>query len=723
MAISKIQQSQISGSLSQDDSLAAGSGLAGKSTLKGDLDALRSQMKRIIGKDSWYSALEGSQDLADIYAAVRMTGANADFQGTLDVTGAATLDSSLSVVGVANLQGLVDVGGALYVDGAAGLSGSLAVAGAAALGSSLAVTGVADFSDSVYIDGSAGITGSLAVGGTLSAGATLLSSVTVSGATALNGGLTMDTNKFVVADGTGNVTTQGTLGVAGAANFSSTLSAGASTLSSLVVTTNGSIGGTLGVAGIAQFTNPTNFINGVFITGSSGLNVGDDLSVPQFQVERDGSMVVKAASSMQSLSITGSAGLAVSGPATIGSTLGVTGAATFSSTLQAGASTLASAGITGNATVGGTLGVTGAVTLSSTLQAGASSLASLGVAGSSALAGALSVAGASSLNSLAVTGSAGLAVASAADFNGGVTANSIKLDGDVAQRLYIVDSDGSIKDESKLVFDGSDLAIIGGLRVSGNAQVDGDLLVKGAFTYIETENMKVKDAFIYLATGSNGSVDSGLVLSKGAGASHDLILGQDGGAGEVIFAKVAHNSVGDSPADLNGADLVPAWMSSMKLGAVEGSLSGSLAASAAGLSLSSAAGKEIAISAASDLKLAANGNAAISFAAAEQVPNASFAASTVVGMLNELRIDLDNASAGGNVSKAAYSGSQVAAGVLSFAGQQTLASANHKLVDVFLNGVLMAPGYDLTAITTTSVTFHASISFIADDVIVVVARG
>jgi hypothetical protein len=316
-----------------------------------------------------------------------------------------------------------------------------------------------------------------------------------------------------------------------------------------------------------------------------------------------------------------------------------------------------------------------------------------------------------------------MAVAGPADFNGGVTANSIKIDSDVAQRLYIVDSDGSIKDESKLVFDGSDLSITGGLRVSGNAQVDGDLLVKGAFTYIETENMKVKDAFIYLATGSNGSVDSGLVLSKGAGASHDLILGQDGGAGEVIFAKVAHNSAGDSPADLDGAALVPAWMSEVKLGAAEGSLSGSLKHNSVGIQLESAAGKELSLSAAADLKLAANGNAAISFADAAQVPDASFQASTVVGMLNELRIDLDNASAGGNVSKAAYSGSQVAAGVLSFAGQQTLASANHKLVDVFLNGVLMAPGYDLTAITTTSVTFDGSISFTADDVIVVVARG
>ena len=94
-------------------------------------------------------------------------------------------------------------------------------------------------------------------------------------------------------------------------------------------------------------------------------------------------------------------------------------------------------------------------------------------------------------------------------------------------------------------------------------------------------------------------------------------------------------------------------------------------------------------------------------------------------MLNELRSDLDAASAGGNLTKQAYSGSSVSANALDFSGQVTLSSADYKLVDVFLNGVLMAPGYDLTAITTTSVTFDASIasSLIADDVIVVVSRG
>ena len=59
--------------------------------------------------------------------------------------------------------------------------------------------------------------------GTISSGSSTLSSLTVSGATALNGGLSMDTNKFTVADTSGNVATAGTLDVTGASTLSSTL--------------------------------------------------------------------------------------------------------------------------------------------------------------------------------------------------------------------------------------------------------------------------------------------------------------------------------------------------------------------------------------------------------------------------------------------------------------------------------------------------------------------
>ena len=47
----------------------------------------------------------------------------------------------------------------------------------------------------------------------------LVTTLTVSGATALNGGLSMDTNKFTVADTSGNVATAGTLDVTGSFYF------------------------------------------------------------------------------------------------------------------------------------------------------------------------------------------------------------------------------------------------------------------------------------------------------------------------------------------------------------------------------------------------------------------------------------------------------------------------------------------------------------------------
>jgi hypothetical protein len=127
--------------------------------------------------------------------------------------------------------------------------------------------------------------------------------------------------------------------------------------------------------------------------------------------------------------------------AATGTSLSMTGnlsaaAGTFSSTLAAGASTLASASITGTASVGGTLGVTGATTLSSTLTAGTSTLTSLSVTnnetvggtlgvtgdvavntnkftvaattGNTAIAGTLGVTGATTLTSLTTTGAATL---------------------------------------------------------------------------------------------------------------------------------------------------------------------------------------------------------------------------------------------------------------------------------------------------------------------------
>lgn len=85
-------------------------------------------------------------------------------------------------------------------------------------GGSLDINGVADISDLLTLHTGANVAGAINhTSGIL----------TVTGATKLNGGLTMDTNKFTVADTSGNVGTAGTLAVAGNTTITSALQANA----------------------------------------------------------------------------------------------------------------------------------------------------------------------------------------------------------------------------------------------------------------------------------------------------------------------------------------------------------------------------------------------------------------------------------------------------------------------------------------------------------------
>jgi len=73
-----------------------------------------------------------------------------------------------------------------------------------------------DFAAGIKVNGTEVINSSGSYVGALSGSTAALSStLTVTGATALNGGLTMDTNKFSVADTSGNTLIAGTLGVTG----------------------------------------------------------------------------------------------------------------------------------------------------------------------------------------------------------------------------------------------------------------------------------------------------------------------------------------------------------------------------------------------------------------------------------------------------------------------------------------------------------------------------
>jgi hypothetical protein len=102
----------------------------------------------------------------------------------------------------------------------------------------------------------------------LASGATSSASLTVSGATALNGGLTMDTNKFTVADASGDTVIAGTLAVTGAQTMTGLLNANGG----IAVDTNAfTVADTTGITVIAGLLNA----NGGIAVDTSAFTVAD----------------------------------------------------------------------------------------------------------------------------------------------------------------------------------------------------------------------------------------------------------------------------------------------------------------------------------------------------------------------------------------------------------------------------------------------------------------
>jgi hypothetical protein len=172
------------------------------------------------------------------------------------------------------------------------------------------------------------------------------------------------------------------------------------------------------------------------------------------------------------------------------------------------------------------------------------------------------------------------------------------------------------------------------------------------------------------------------------------MIAQDGGAGEFVFAKVGHddhdNVDSDNVVPVNGAELVSAWMSELKVGASEGSLSGSFAAVAGGAVLSGTA--DLTLSATTDLLLGANGQTAISFIESGEYAafNAQFPGSSLVAAI---------VAAGGNFKQDSFLPGVVAANtaisfstaVGSLRASSVADDAAKKLaMDVYLNGVRLA---------------------------------
>jgi hypothetical protein len=303
----------------------------------------------------------------------------------------------------------------------------------------------------LFLSGGIAAAGNVTIGGTLTttAGTALNSTLTVTGVTALNGGLTMDSNKFTVADGTGNTAIAGTLAVTGNATAAGTLGVTGNTTvgGTFGVTGNATVGGTLGVTG-AVTANAGVIVDNITIDGTE-----IDLSSGDLTVDVEGDILLNAKGGdifLQADTATFGSLTNTGGNLIIKS--GTTTAATFSGA---------------NVDFAGTVDVTGAATLDSTL----------------AVAGILSP-------------------ATHVDMT---DAGQIKLGTDDDMLVYHDGSNGYVTNGTgilKVATENSGIAVTIGhttseVTIGDNLVITGNLTVNGTQTVVDTVTMNAANAVVF----------------------------------------------------------------------------------------------------------------------------------------------------------------------------------------------------------------------------------
>jgi len=131
------------------------------------------------------------------------------------------------------------------------------------------------------------------------------------------------------------------------------------------------------------------------------------------------------------------------------------------------------------------------------------------------------------------------------DVNGAVlSASQIKIDGDVAGRLYVVGGQGQIKDEDKITFDGTKFSVTGGVDASGTIEaakmmIDGDTATR---LYIVDNDGSMKDEAKLLFDGAKLAVDGGVDASGTVEAAAVKI---DGDTAQRLYIVDADGSMKD----------------------------------------------------------------------------------------------------------------------------------------------------------------------------------
>jgi len=404
--------------------------------------------------------------------------ANATVAGTLDVTGAVTIAGNTTIGNASSDTVTVTADVASPLIPSADATYDLGASGSEWR--------------NVYVDGTAYVD-------TLEVheNSTLTGALTVAGVTALNGGLTMDSNKFTVANTSGNTAIAGTLAVTGTSALTGNVTAGGT----LGVTGNATVGGTFAATGAvtadAGISVDNITIDGTEIDLSSGdltVDVAGDIIL-----DADGGDVLIKDGGTQYAALTNTSGNLIVKS-------GSTTAATFSGA---------------NVDFAGTVDVTGAGTFDSTV----------------AVAGVLSPA-----THVDMPDSANIKLG---------TGDDLELYHD-GSNSYIKNSTGALK----VATEDSGIAVTIGhttseVTVGDNLTVTGNLTVGGTQTVVDTVTMNAANAIVFEGATADDHETTLTIVDPTA----DRTINLPNQSGTVpVLAAASNDQVTATPAELSILD-------------------------------------------------------------------------------------------------------------------------------------------------------------------------
>jgi len=358
-----------------------------------------------------------------------------------------------------------------------------------------------EFKD-LYIDGTAHIDTldvdiNAAVAGTF----------TVTGVTALNGGLTMDSNKFTVADTSGNVATAGTMTVTGATALNGGLTMDTNKFTVADTSGNVATAGTLAVTGTSAFTGAVTADGGISIDNITIDGTEIDLSSGDLTLDVAGDIILNADGGDISLQ---------------------DGSATFGSLTNSGGNLVLKSGTTlaatfsgANIDLAGTLDATGAATLDSTL----------------AVAGVLSPA-----THVDMPDNAIIKVGTGDDLE-------IKHDG---TNSFIANKTGILK----VATETSGIAVTIGhttseVTIGDNLTVTGNLTVSGTQTVVDTVTMNAENAVVFEGATPDDHETTLTIIDPTA----DRTINLPNQSGTIpVLAAASNDQVSATPAELSILD-------------------------------------------------------------------------------------------------------------------------------------------------------------------------